>query len=351
MSPEASTHPLISEPSEELLTNEALTIETHADSLINELFADIDQLLDGNLPPQTVTPPKAKTTGSEIVLPHSIPAGRIKDVSTLVIQHPSTTAIQKYQPTRRILEMLLIVGAISSLAANTIYLVESGLLTKLMHPTPQPKLLTKKNTAAEFVDYMLSALNVIDNSETPTNQTPAKPSLTALSLPSIPTTGNLPPAPLTNDTLATASPRSDVVERIYVPVYQAPPPMRYDLPSVPQLPQPKPGDKMLATTLQPTHTTIKPANKLLALSPLPLPTLPSNTQSAAYPSAPSAELEGLLELGKNSVALFKMNGVTHRFNLGESIGDSGWTLVDVSHGGAVIRRNGEVRSIYPGENL
>jgi hypothetical protein len=38
-------------------------------------------------------------------------------------------------------------------------------------------------------------------------------------------------------------------------------------------------------------------------------------------------------------------------NMGESIGSSGWTLVDVSNGEAVIRRNGEVRSIYAGQKL
>jgi hypothetical protein len=70
-----------------------------------------------------------------------------------------------------------------------------------------------------------------------------------------------------------------------------------------------------------------------------------------YLPAYSAELEGLLELGSKSAALFKIDGVTRRINLGENIGATGWTLVDVSNGEAIIRRNGEVRSIYTGQKL
>jgi hypothetical protein len=62
-------------------------------------------------------------------------------------------------------------------------------------------------------------------------------------------------------------------------------------------------------------------------------------------------LEGLLELGDKSAALFKIEGVTRRVDMGETIGSSGWTLVDVANGEAIIRRNGEVRSIYTGQKF
>jgi Tfp pilus assembly protein PilP len=60
---------------------------------------------------------------------------------------------------------------------------------------------------------------------------------------------------------------------------------------------------------------------------------------------------GLLELGNRSAALFEINGITQRINIGETIGTSGWTLVSVANQEAVVRRNGEVRSVYVGQKF
>lgn len=64
-------------------------------------------------------------------------------------------------------------------------------------------------------------------------------------------------------------------------------------------------------------------------------------------------LVGLLESesGENSAALFDVDGVTQRFKIGEAIGGSGWTLVSVANQEAVVRRNGEVRSVYVGQKF
>jgi Tfp pilus assembly protein PilP len=62
-------------------------------------------------------------------------------------------------------------------------------------------------------------------------------------------------------------------------------------------------------------------------------------------------LVGVLELGDRSAALFDINGVSQRVYIGERIGNAGWTLVSVSSQEVVIRRNGEVRSIYIGQSF
>jgi Tfp pilus assembly protein PilP len=62
-------------------------------------------------------------------------------------------------------------------------------------------------------------------------------------------------------------------------------------------------------------------------------------------------LIGILELGDRSAALFEVNGVSRRVKVGENIGSSGWTLVEVKNREAVIRRNGEVRSIIVGQSF
>jgi hypothetical protein len=58
-----------------------------------------------------------------------------------------------------------------------------------------------------------------------------------------------------------------------------------------------------------------------------------------------------LELGDRSAALFEVNGVARRVYVGESIAASGWTLVEVVNQEAVIRRNGEVLTIYVGQQF
>jgi len=60
---------------------------------------------------------------------------------------------------------------------------------------------------------------------------------------------------------------------------------------------------------------------------------------------------GVLELGDRSAALFDINGVSQRVYIGERIGNAGWSLVSVSNQEAVVRRNGEVRSIYIGQQF
>jgi hypothetical protein len=62
-------------------------------------------------------------------------------------------------------------------------------------------------------------------------------------------------------------------------------------------------------------------------------------------------LVGVLELGNLSAALFEINGLTQKIALGQTIGSSGWTLVSITNQEAVVRRNGEVRSIYVGQKF
>jgi hypothetical protein len=54
----------------------------------------------------------------------------------------------------------------------------------------------------------------------------------------------------------------------------------------------------------------------------------------------------------NSFVMFDTSGVTQRVTLGESVGSTGWTLIDVTQSGlATFRRNGEIRNVAQGEKL
>ncbi|MFB2923472.1 type II secretion system protein N [Aerosakkonema funiforme] len=144
-------------------------------------------------------------------------------------------------------------------------------------------------------------------------------------------------------------------------------------------PNPTPSARVTATAV-PTATpsarvtaaavpTTTPS-ATVAPSPLPAPALASPIPAATLPnpapqrtsrqetrqasaSTPAIEhtLTGLLVLGEKSAAIFEINGASRRVHLGESIGSSGWTLVEVNNNEAVIRRNGEVRSVFVGQQF
>ncbi len=286
---EASTRLIVPEPSEDLIANEPWSIENYADGLMDELFADIDYILDvsDNLPSQTVrqnrqnkssqsfagvasqaqrqSPPEyvplQTVTIPQIILPNTLnqPAKSVaqdkhKHLSTVVFDTATVKSVnRKHQKNSRTLGKLLIAGTTLGVAiAGMIYLVQSGVvyllntnLTQpaLLVPQPQSQLPVKTEIEAELVDYMLGALAVIDKQGTKSNQKSVTPGFSSqantnqIALGNEQATGNLPPLPLlANNTPPAPNRTGSVVERIYVPVYQAPSPMRYALPAIPGTP-------------------------------------------------------------------------------------------------------------------
>lgn len=403
---EASTHLIISEALEDLIPSEALSIETYAESLIDDLFTDIDKILDSGRkhPAKTVRTEYLHKQAvavrmQEVVLPQTlhqsvktISPSQKQQTSTLVFNPPAVTAIRKRnQKNISGLSNLLILGSTLSVAmVGTIYLTETGFISNITGkftsqtlPTDQlsSSVLPEPDPQVELVNYMLESLAVIDQQGQSNDQKTTKSGFSdvnsnqtnSLALPSHQPVGSLTPPVAANNAPPSPSRNTNVVERIYVPVYQAPPAIR-PLPEIapmsvqvspPEFVKDTPKNVQVAT--KPTPEKISPTMvKRATASGLPTiapPKLPVATATASLPQpeattiqqvyvpAYAAELEGLLELGQKSAALFKIEGVTRRINLGENIGASGWTLVDVSKGGAIIRRNGEVRSIYAGQKL
>ncbi|MCX7597034.1 MAG: hypothetical protein N2235_25460, partial [Fischerella sp.] len=271
---------------------------------------------------------------------------------------------------------------------------------------------TKAELEADLANYMLGALAVIDAQATKDNLKDRSLALTpglatnrtalAYVRNQQPTSnGNLPPVLAANNTTPAPQHSTSMVERIYIPVYQAPLPMRYVPPAVggiaanlPPLPSTvrktaananKPGSTNVKSSHNNVSKSSKPADLFAAVQPnlkpvevktapiavqqTPKPAIPSLPTLLAPPKlptatapqqkvtsvssepAPSHTLEGLLELGDKSAALFQINGVSRRVDIGESIGSSGWTLVDIANKEAIIRRNGEVRSIFVGQKF
>ena len=121
-------------------------------------------------------------------------------------------------------------------------------------------------------------------------------------------------------------------------------------------PEAKPEAKPETTAAAESQTEPKAESKAQT-EPLTLPLPPATempsveTVAASQVQSPINTLVGILELGERSAALFEIDGVARRIYVGENIGGSGWTLVNVANQEAVIRRNGEVRSVFVGQQF
>ena len=112
--------------------------------------------------------------------------------------------------------------------------------------------------------------------------------------------------------------------------------------------KPEPEPETTAQGESQTETAKQP----ISLPPPPTAEIPvAETVAASQVQNPINTLVGILELGERSAALFEIDGVARRIYVGESIGGSGWTLVKVANQEAVIRRNGEISSVFVGQKF
>lgn len=221
-------------------------------------------------------------------------------------------------------------------------------------PIPLSLNIADANSLAQALNRLAGALEKagVQTAATPTNKAPAQPqanqstakpagTASPASPKATPTAKASPAAATTQPAVAAA----DSSVAIAIPGAPAPPAVA--------TPRPKPTQEPAAeTSTQPSA----PAQTPQSSSETPAQPAPETTQSTLpqltpQPTGDVHTLVGILELGDRSAALFEVNGVARRVNEGESIGGSGWTLVEVANQEAVIRRNGEVRSIYVGQKF
>lgn len=348
---------------------EPISVERYANRLMDDLFGDLERALEGSL--QLPNTPLSPTEGvalkrlalAELSLPPIVPPAQDWPFAQPAAappqrsrQVPETTrtlptarqGLPRRRWQKRCWRLLFGLGLISLVAGVGVWSrplenrqrVRAWLAA--IAPSPAPPTATPTppaNPDAEFSRYLQRALAMIE-------QQPNSGS--TIAAPAVPNSINLAP-PLVPPLIPSLSPlptsplETPVGDRVYVPIYptsQSPaanPPTRVPLPAqipaVPTVPQSVP----------------LPAN----LPVLPTPTASATTASSPSPatSATKYTLVGVLELGDRSTALFESNGVARRINIGESIGTSGWSLVEVNNQEAIIRRNGEVRSIYVGQSF
>ncbi len=303
-----------------------------AHQLMDELFGDVEQILgvDVSLPRESVDPMDlpplslavagllpsiTEPTGDMGTAENGLDDADAADIATL--GEPESKQDNAWG--RSLDQWLMALAVISIAATGLIWWV----LQRQGQPSTAEVMATGETLPAgdrEFLSYMERSLVVLEQR---TEQRPSE----ADSLPNISVAAANGPA---------------VLERVYVPIYQPPQsaamiPVPVPVPTA-TLPQPQPQIAASVTTPN---------------APAPEPSAEDQTAAVIPNIAPMINhvLIGVLELGDRSAALFEINGVPQRVQMGESVGSSGWMLVSVSNDEAIVRRNGEVRSIYIGQTF
>ncbi|MFQ4135040.1 hypothetical protein PGN35_001860 [Nodosilinea sp. PGN35] len=335
MSQEESRSTATLPPEEPTPVDPETLVTSYADSLITDLFDDVEKILEGDAdalaaveatpePDSTAIAPLVETAAApaeEAAAAPLAPLGtdidffRADDVSAAPSAAPVKSRFGKLFD-----RMLLTITALSLLGVGALlWFSQPGNRLSLGRSASET---AAQQSDEEFLAYLQRSLDVISGkvergevgTATAVGQAPG-----GVAVPAPPM---LPPLGAGGTVGSLGSGPVNVIERVYIPYQTAQ--------------QPAPG----ATVLVPQPGAGAP-------SPV-APTAPSQAPVAANPIH---ALVGILELGNRSAALFEISGVSQRVYIGERIGSSGWSLVSVSNEEAVIRRNGEVRSIYIGQRF
>lgn len=314
----------------------------NADQLMDSLFVEVDRMLERGMmlvepvpapvPPVSEMPDRSSPViPLETILPPKVsPRDLIPREPELPFEAAEAEAVEAAEPpvepaapTKPRWSPLWLAVLFSSLllSAGIVAFLFRAQLTRLVleQLNPSPSVATpveSPNPHASFLQYIQRSLDRLAQQQ----ELPPAPPVAAVPSPS-------PAAPT-------------VIERVYVPIYPSPSPITV---------------APAANSAQPSSSTAaKPAP---ATQPAPASSSPSAVASPGSSAVPniaatsSHALVGILELGDRSAALFEINGIPQRIEIGAPIGQSGWTLVSVSNQEAIVRRNGEVRSIYVGQKF
>lgn len=396
MSLESASEPIAVRATVETVPAEAVAVESYADRLMDELFEGVDRAFDGSggLPSEPVQPEFVALKSisvPQIVLSQLAPQPQPaeKDVEAIARQVALETA--KKQQSKQSFDRMLLGAAFGSLLlVMGLWLASrSGLVRLPAAPAPETPVASGKTAPdTQFVEYVQRSLEAIEQKKAPQ----ANPQLAGV--PGAPTPGTLPSIQISGAPPATAG-LSTAVNRIADALEQAgaqpgapapqivviPPPAQVTVapaapvaaaPAAPQTAAVSPSPAAPASgraiaaagTRDPLAASPSPSEspqpKILARETEPAPAPPAQ-QSAPAPeqsapavsSAPTSAhtLVGILELGDRSAALFEVDGVARRIYVGESIGASGWTLAEIKNQEAVIRKGGDVRSVFVGQKF
>lgn len=354
------TKALTLQPQSVAQTNPTQAADTYADRLMDELFDGVERALEGDAealaeqPQPTVAQPDIEAAGdSELTLSFSeggLPAVLLAerpdadldhDVSLLAASSPMDEAAIAPKGWKRYLtvnQVLLGAAGLTFAAAIGVLFSQRQQVAGTVDAMPSTSAINSTvSPHAEFLEYLRRSLDVVAQnagevaSSTAVGTNPGALGNGGIGLPPIGNASSNASLPNSN-----GSGPINVIERVFERVYV---PYQASAPAAPATSTPA----AQPPTLPLPSTAPSSANPAAAGLPA--------TNPATVAAAPRYTLVGVLELGDRSAALFEIEGVSHRVYIGEQILGSGWSLVSVANGEAVIRRNGEVQTIYAGQQF
>lgn len=313
--------------------------DASADQLMADLFDDVERALEGDedalekiAQPVVLEPPSESeltVSVAEGALPAALSDLAVDKVSTDLAAVTVDEAVPVAPKTTGFWTMnraLLGAAGLMLLATLGVWLQQRQ-ATEIMATAPAaaPAEVPVAATNAEFLEYLRRSLEVIAQNATttaPTAATNVGDVAVALNGPSgvgLPPLGaNVLPSGVANG-LPQVPGAVNVIERVYVPY---------------------PASQVTAGVPSAVGSSV--ANS---------PSISGAAGVSTAAAQPPQTLLGVLELGDRSAALFEIGGVPQRVYIGERVGNSGWLLVSVANEEAVVRRNGEVRTLYIGQQF
>jgi hypothetical protein len=367
-----------------------LHVEDYANHLLDEIFKDVELVLDGSLalPSESL---QLDPPAPEIKFNLTAALGERFPQLAEQLQEEAEPAessclqlLKEHQPDVpfSLFERLMILtGCTSAVAALGIWLFSQGIAGHVvtgfkqhLWRAPAATLAGGQNqTDAQFADYMLRSLAAMDRESAKTGG-PLKAAATQQNsnLSSNAQGRSANPSPdASSNTQLNAAPTTSLVV-LPPPTPMAAAPSSQTVASSRPLSS-APADTVTRRELNQVLTKMvtlleRIAGGSIASSSITAgapkagasstPTGPSSgaeavTAAKAPPAKalPKRTLTGIIELGDRSAVLFEINGVTQRIYLGESVGSTGWNLVEVAKDTAVFRRNGEFQTASVGQAL
>ena len=113
---------------------------------------------------------------------------------------------------------------------------------------------------------------------------------------------------------------------------------------------PKPAEPEAVATLPSLEPLTLPLSTAIAPVTAPSGAFPSNSEAVPAAPAPMSQpaLVGVVHAEVGGSAIFQLDNQSLSATPGESIGNSGWSLLSLSSTGAVIERNGKRQSLSIG---
>ena len=336
----------------------------YATGLMDELFGEVDSILDGSLIPSSEsvkvaaiperkapinldfaaflsTPPSELGTMMAGLSSNGAPAVVPQDDEVqLTLPVTENDRNQARQESYGLFEkMLIFVGCSSAMAAMVIWLGSQGTIGRMVAAirgtSNTPVAVVPPNPSdVKFSDYMGKSLESIDSKSKVMPNLVAIPALPSVMVPTVKVDNSSPQIILGGSGTSRLKPVPTIGRTI--PTVNVPAPAVSSQSNLEQTVAKLSGlvDRMTGVTNRP----------VAAVAPF---------RTVAPAAVPQSEyiLSGVLGNGDKSAAMFKINGVGRNYDKGEKIGNSGWVFIRVDNGNAVVRRNGEVRTLSAGQRL